>query len=1226
MFSWVAHRVPCAAGKTSGDVRRDPVAREALLQEVERRTSMARLIQSSASHHQLASGEDLPLSIFGMDSDTTASMLADLHNGAAVALLEHHRYREAEPEVRKAVALLPTKPKLCYNLGVVLSGLRRHTEAEVAYVQALALQESFTAAHFNLARTHMALANSVSKGGVFDNIHERSKRLVAALRHLNRSIDELSSAKSREETYKSMEEANYQLGDLDGARGAYKQFLAVAPHEGLKSHKSDGCNSIVAWLEDRLLELPWHGAGSSGVYPSLPAGVQKELCTPPVHMLEERTTPIPLRQNFRELRYAHLARNRIHWNDATLDFIAEYFSTVRFAGGFYKDSKDDPRALLSSGRWSLDNDRLAIFMADRLAHLASEASGKSMKLGFAKVAIYEAGAELPEHHDQILNEVSITLVLQSTPRGVVSMHWPLVLRPAPSLRGLASSSINVTISEKHGLVFRGRDFLHSRPCCLPEGESSLVLLLHYVQDDFPEFQCQTIVNVSSSSAEGLLDHVCSPTPSLTGAESSLEAKCEGTPEGADGSCVLKAMPPVPAESAAVPRFMLYNPCATNLNPTYCQSQFNNQIVFLLHALSVSRALGRTLVLPPLMWMEHQMADRQHWYPFEHFFNVAKLAERFDVMPLEEFVERYKLRQPGGRLLWWYYYPPYFIQNEPVAYQGLFFQNYMNLSFAWPKRMSPFWEVRMAASGRGEEPYRNGEGRSFWTAARLLLGKLRTEGTAFHEQLTKRPRSKLASWLGLDSRGSGKLAGGPEEAALVNGQAAELHKWTGVAGTFDIGKDLQPAEDLERHRVNPHRSGGFESTEVDVLAFDFAPSYNFRFDHFNFDWELRRTRRALRFQPALEAVSDSVAVELFNCQPYVALHLRRDGFSEFCQAEELRAAAGLRKLRFGFTVTSATCNPGEQDVLKALEHVGLSHQHGGVFLATNSRDDAEVVRLSQQISLHFGVVTRRLQDSSIFSSLAAEHQHVVDLLVAARATVFVGNAVSTFSMNILMERDVLGLPRNSTAFCGLGSYSEWAGDSLYDAGHQDGTKRAMWLPLHHLSVAQSSTAYAGNAENAVDGISDAIFFHGHCTHTELQHEPWWRVDLGAEYKVSRVRVVNRGDCCSERLEGLEVWLTTYGARSHHSGSRCAALESSLAAGESHSLRCSGLGSMVWFVLPGPRQRVLTLCAVDVGVEQIEPEAAGLIPSGASPAGQPTRESDHCSPAEEASQLGCLAVNK
>ena len=84
--------------------------------------------------------------------------MAEAHNAAAVELLDRHRYREAEPEVRAALALSPAKPELSYNLGVVLSGLKRHKEAEEAYEASLRLRDPFPAAHFNLARTHMTLA------------------------------------------------------------------------------------------------------------------------------------------------------------------------------------------------------------------------------------------------------------------------------------------------------------------------------------------------------------------------------------------------------------------------------------------------------------------------------------------------------------------------------------------------------------------------------------------------------------------------------------------------------------------------------------------------------------------------------------------------------------------------------------------------------------------------------------------------------------------------------------------------------------------------------------------------------------------------------------------------------------------------------------------------------------------------------------------------------------
>ena len=71
-------------------------------------------------------------------------------------------------------------------------------------------------------------------------------------------------------------------------------------------------------------------------------------------------------------------------------------------------------------------------MAEQLLPVVHEVAGKAMRLGFTKVAIYEPGAELPFHHDQILNEVSITLSLQAS-KQALNGTWPLVLIPPPSL-------------------------------------------------------------------------------------------------------------------------------------------------------------------------------------------------------------------------------------------------------------------------------------------------------------------------------------------------------------------------------------------------------------------------------------------------------------------------------------------------------------------------------------------------------------------------------------------------------------------------------------------------------------------------------------------------------------------------------------------------------------------------------------------------------------------------
>lgn len=69
--------------------------------------------------------------------------------------------------------------------------------------------------------------------------------------------------------------------------------------------------------------------------------------------------------------------------------------------------------------------------------------------------------------------------------------------------------------------------------------------------------------------------------------------------------------------------------------------------------------------------------------------------------------------------------------------------------------------------------------------------------------------------------------------------------------------------------------------------------------------------------------------------------------------------------------------------------------------------------------------------------------------------------------------------------------------------------------------QSSTAYGGAPSRAVDGNKNSNWEGSSCTHTKRQKHPWWRVDLQAIHNVNKVKITNRGDCCSNRLRRLEV---------------------------------------------------------------------------------------------------------
>ena len=69
--------------------------------------------------------------------------------------------------------------------------------------------------------------------------------------------------------------------------------------------------------------------------------------------------------------------------------------------------------------------------------------------------------------------------------------------------------------------------------------------------------------------------------------------------------------------------------------------------------------------------------------------------------------------------------------------------------------------------------------------------------------------------------------------------------------------------------------------------------------------------------------------------------------------------------------------------------------------------------------------------------------------------------------------------------------------------------------------QVSTAYSGSSSRAVDGNSLTKFGSHSCTHTQKVSNPWWRVDVGQVEPVTEVYIVNRGDCCAQRLNSFEI---------------------------------------------------------------------------------------------------------
>ncbi|KAI3376244.1 hypothetical protein L3Q82_016753, partial [Scortum barcoo] len=153
------------------------------------------------------------------------------------------------------------------------------------------------------------------------------------------------------------------------------------------------------------------------------------------------------------------------------------------------------------------------------------------------------------------------------------------------------------------------------------------------------------------------------------------------------------------------------------------------------------------------------------------------------------------------------------------------------------------------------------------------------------------------------------------------------------------------------------------------------------------------------------------------------------------------------------------------------------------------------------------------------------------------------------------------------------------------------------------TAQASTLgiLTGQPSNAVNGCKTRVVSWVCCSHTNQQDSPWWRVDLLALHKVSAVTIVNREDCCSERLTGAQILI---GNSSLYSDNPRCGTVSSTTGTFIHTFKCTGMnGRYVFVFIPGV-DKTLTLCAVEVYASLAEPEVVPEVTSSPPTAPPPT----------------------
>lgn len=81
-----------------------------------------------------------------------------------------------------------------------------------------------------------------------------------------------------------------------------------------------------------------------------------------------------------------------------------------------------------------------------------------------------------------------------------------------------------------------------------------------------------------------------------------------------------------------------------------------------------------------------------------------------------------------------------------------------------------------------------------------------------------------------------------------------------------------------------------------------------------------------------------------------------------------------------------------------------------------------------------------------------------------------------------------------------------------------------LALGRVAIS-SSLGWAGAASRAVDGNIDGNYANNSVTHTLLDEQAWWQVDLGQTGAIQSVEIHNRSDCCTDRLADFYVLVSS-----------------------------------------------------------------------------------------------------
>jgi len=275
-------------------------------------------------------------------------------------------------------------------------------------------------------------------------------------------------------------------------------------------------------------------------------------------------------------------------------------------------------------------------------------------------------------------------------------------------------------------------------------------------------------------------------------------------------------------------------------------------------------------------------------------------------------------------------------------------------------------------------------------------------------------------------------------------------------------------------------------------------------------------------PANTARYRSVAQELL-LRPGVRDELRESVLRSLAEAKQVSAAEFLVQQLLGLDATSSGGETTAFDLMRVLTRLTTEEQQQAGPLLEKMATESK-----QPLTRQLGYVAKIAADGSVDQSWALATQSGRSLRDLVTAMPMIRDPSVRAALYPKVELLLDGLPENlRTAQAGSkGSFGRYVRIEL----PRDGTLTLAEVEVYsdganiarRGSAKQSATSHGGDAARAIDGKTSPSWGDGGQTHTpENAANPWWEVDLGAEYPIERITIYNRLDGLHQRLDGFAL---------------------------------------------------------------------------------------------------------